>query len=190
MQDSFTPVNPMLRDVATIFYDDHDTWKLFSPCGPVGDISQISRSLHISDWEGSLDVQELDKRNIRAVLCLNMREKPAHMIDKYIENGIKHKQIFIEDGMGANIMRYFPEIYRFIVEESDRHGVLIHCTAGISRSATAVASYLLRSGMNANPNMNLETVLRYMKSQRGCISPNPSFIKQLQVYETLLRSRR
>ena len=176
-------------DLASIFLDDHDTWQLCSPCGPVGDITQISRSLYISDWEGSLDVQELDKRNIRAVLCLNNREKPAHMIDKYISNGIRHKQIFIEDSMGANILHYFPEIYNFISEESDRHGVLIHCTAGVSRSVTAVASYLLKTGMNANSDMNVATVLKFIKSSRGCARPNPSFIKQLQIYEVILKSQ-
>ena len=52
--------------------------------------------------------------------------------------------------------------------------VLVHCHAGISRSATTVISYLMKEhGMALNPATQL------VRSRRWFINPNPGFVKQL-----------
>lgn len=154
---------------------------------PCESITQITRSIYISDWEGSLDTEVLNKLNIRAILCLNDRKKPDYYLDKYIENDIKHFQIFIQDDPHANIYKYFNDIYNFIFEESDRHCVLLHCTAGISRSVTALASYLLRYGISRDSRITTDFILQFIKSKRPCIDPNPGFVAQLKYFENNLR---
>lgn len=56
--------------------------------------------------------------------------------------------------------------------------VLVHCLAGMSRSATIVCAYLL-----ATTPMNTEETIAFVKSKRPMIHPNYGFQKQLKTWE-------
>jgi len=56
--------------------------------------------------------------------------------------------------------------------------VLVHCLAGMSRSATIVCAYLL-----ATTPMNTEETIAFVKSKRSIIHPNYGFQKQLKAWE-------
>jgi len=61
--------------------------------------------------------------------------------------------------------------------------VLIHCSAGISRSAAISIAWLMKQGENGDGNgapITLERCLRMMEAARPIINPNPSFRKQLE----------
>ena len=172
--------------MTTLHYDEYD---IFTQCGPcqTGHISQISRTIFISDWEGSLDLRKLDEHNIKSILCLNDGSKPAHIVDKYIENDIRHKQIYSYDHPAQNLIQYFQEIFDFIAEESEHNNVLVHCTAGVSRSVTAVASYLMSCSMKHDHTMNVDKVLKYISKKRSCANPNQGFVSQLRKHEEIIR---
>jgi hypothetical protein len=57
--------------------------------------------------------------------------------------------------------------------------VLVHCAAGVSRSATVVLGYLM-----ARQNLSLAAALQHLKEVRPWVSPNPGFMQQLEAYET------
>ena len=64
--------------------------------------------------------------------------------------------------------------------------VLVHCFAGISRSATLILNYMIRKLLE-NPSMRnekvdniLSYVLYHAKGKRRVINPNEGFIKQLK----------
>lgn len=167
---------------------EYNNWINATP-NPIGQISQISKNIYISDWTGSLDVNQLDRLGIRAVLCLNDRFKTEDDLFNYIDRGISHKHITIYDDVDVNIMKHFPEIYKYMYENIRKGGVLVHCTAGISRSVTAVASFMIRHGLRKNKSLNIPIVLKYIKQKRNCANPNPSFIRQLQIYESMIKLR-
>lgn len=56
--------------------------------------------------------------------------------------------------------------------------VLVHCLAGMSRSATIVCAYLL-----ATTSMNTQEAISFVRSKRSIIQPNYGFEKQLRVWE-------
>lgn len=59
--------------------------------------------------------------------------------------------------------------------------VLIHCHAGISRSATVCMAYIMKS-----LGYNLRSAYDYVKNRRSCVSPNLHFMGQLLEYEKRL----
>lgn len=62
--------------------------------------------------------------------------------------------------------------------------VLVHCSAGISRSPTLVLAYMIK-----NENLTVEEALKKMRSLRSIIDPNFSFIAQLRVWEKKCRTK-
>lgn len=66
----------------------------------------------------------------------------------------------------------------------ENHGkVLVHCQAGVSRSATICLAYLMYTAK-----VGLETAFEHIKSRRSVISPNLNFMRQLENYEKEIKS--
>lgn len=95
----------------------------------------------------------------------------------------KYLRCPISDKPDSNIRAYFEEAHQFIKEalSSKEDRVLVHCQAGVSRSATICISYFM-----AIEGMNLEAAFSFVKSKRPIINPNAGFMKSLKEFETFL----
>lgn len=75
----------------------------------------------------------------------------------------------------------------FIVVSEEAHqcgrGVLVHCQAGVSRSATIVIAYLMKHTL-----MTMTDAYKYVRSRRPVVSPNLNFMGQLLEFERDLNS--
>ncbi|KAK8743046.1 hypothetical protein OTU49_001501 [Cherax quadricarinatus] len=92
----------------------------------------------------------------------------------------KTKEAF--DVPGCRIIDIFDECCDFIHTAVVSGGcVLVHCNAGVSRSASIVIAYLMR-----HYSMSFDEAFRFVKSKRSFIRPNPGFLEQLKEYETKL----
>lgn len=82
--------------------------------------------------------------NIRSP-TLNMRAVLS-VIDTPIttNTNLFHKQIMATDETGFRLSRYFDEGADFIHNHLKYGNVLVHCYAGISRSASLVVAYLIK----------------------------------------------
>lgn len=93
------------------------------------------------------------------------------------ETFIRH-QILLDDTAEADIMVHFIPAITFIQAELDKgRGVLVHCQAGMSRSVTIVAAYLMYT-QNIDPTAALEII----RNARPNVEPNPGFLLQLEIF--------
>lgn len=87
----------------------------------------------------------------------------------------------LDDDAKANISKYFDISANFL-RYHQHHGipVFVHCMAGMSRSSTLVANYLMKKY-----NINALTALDMLKKRRPIVRPNSGFIRQLVETEEL-----
>ena len=89
-------------------------------------------------------------------------------------------QVPVRDIETANIARYFPTTCYFLRHQllELKQSVLVHCMAGVSRSATIVLAYLMQCH-----GLSLATAFRHVRQRRPIIQPNAGFCSQLRGWE-------
>ncbi|CAF1032030.1 unnamed protein product [Adineta steineri] len=123
-------------------------------------------------------LQKFDIKNILNVCDLRLGQT-------IVENfNVIH--IPMPDEPRTNIKQHFDrtnELLHGIFERQER--CLVHCAAGVSRSATIVLAYLMKYHHNT-----LKEAFYYLIEKRPQVWPNEGFLLQLIRYETeLLRTR-
>jgi len=97
-------------------------------------------------------------------------------------SAINHLFCPLTDTGNANISQYFEESFSFIDAcITSGKPVVVHCLAGISRSATLVIAYLMRK--QRKPYLD---VLTFVQQKRGIVCPNLGFCLALRDFETYL----
>jgi hypothetical protein len=90
---------------------------------------------------------------------------------------VEHKIIEADDDMKFQLNQHFDEAVHWIDEMLRETNVLVHCMAGVSRSATIVIAYLVKKGK-----LPLKQAIEHTRKKRWIISPNEGFLKQLESY--------
>ncbi|KAL4438919.1 hypothetical protein ABPG74_016639 [Tetrahymena malaccensis] len=132
----------------------------------------ISGKLYLGNEDASTIKEEITKRNITHILIAGSGMK------KCFEKDFTYMQINVEDSNNWDISKHFESSYKFIEEGKS---VLVHCAAGVSRSATIVISYIMKK-----QNKSFDEAFKLVKDIRYIIRPNKGFTKQLQEYEKTL----
>jgi predicted protein tyrosine phosphatase len=85
--------------------------------------------------------------------------------------------ILVKDRDDVEIAPFFPTTRDFISNYITEGPVLVHCSAGMSRSATIACNYM----MFDNPflRLSVQNALLYLQAARPIIMPNRGFIQQL-----------
>jgi dual specificity MAP kinase phosphatase len=73
---------------------------------------------------------------------------------------------------------FFP-VFRFIEQERKKGNVLVHCAAGISRSATLLLAYTMNKYRTT-----LDDAFSHALRRRPCLQPNKGFLLQLRKFQT------
>ena len=140
------------------------------------EINQITDTIYLGNVEAAFDIPKLKKLGIRKILTV-MSAFGNH----YSENAFIHKTIDIDDDYESNIICYFKECLLFM-DGYDK--VFVHCAAGMSRSATIVVAYLMWKRK-----LSLNEAIKFVKNKRPVISPNLNFMRQLEIFEELLKKK-
>lgn len=72
----------------------------------------------------------------------------------------------------------FPQAFSFIDSHFPNRRVLVHCVAGVSRSAAVVTAWLMHKN-----NISMETAYELVKTHRPNVSPNKGFMEMLKAYD-------
>eukprot|EP01061_Rhynchopus_euleeides_P006137 TRINITY_DN15214_c0_g1_i1.p1 TRINITY_DN15214_c0_g1~~TRINITY_DN15214_c0_g1_i1.p1 ORF type:complete len:395 (+),score=114.13 TRINITY_DN15214_c0_g1_i1:35-1219(+) len=99
-----------------------------------------------------------------------------------VPEGVNHLCVEVDDTESDDLLSHFEESVNFITEALSQGTVLIHCFAGVSRSATVCVAYLIKQKQ-----MGAEQAIALVKEHRPSINPNPSFRAQLLKYEAQQR---
>ncbi|XP_067857433.1 dual specificity protein phosphatase 1-A-like [Heptranchias perlo] len=143
---------------------------LYDQGGPV----EILPFLYLGSAYHSSRKETLQSLGITALLNVSSN------CPNYFEGVFQYKCIPVEDNHMADISAWFQEAIDFIDSVKNSGGrVLVHCQAGISRSATICLAYLIRT-----QRVRLEEAFDFVKQRRGVISPNFGFMGQLLQFET------
>ena len=81
----------------------------------------------------------------------------------------------VNDTASGRLDRHWEAAFTFIASAVAKGGrVMVHCSAGVSRSASLVIYWMMRKYR-----MTLMAAYRALKTSRGCIAPNFTFWQQL-----------
>lgn len=96
-----------------------------------------------------------------------------------------YKTINIDDLPSCNLKQHFATCHRFIEQATAQGGtVLVHCWAGVSRSATIVITYLMQKH-----GISMMQATDLVRQQRWFINPNPGFKTQMKRWEREISSQ-
>eukprot|EP01084_Bolivina_argentea_P267904 454912_1 len=213
------------KALSDIIVNPDDCNKKDIPSIPV--MVDVPPSMIICDWlylgncQTAMNLVLLNKMGITHILNVTQNITCFHIF-----SDIKYAQIPIEDATASNLYDYLEAACSFIdecnpfyyhknqevIDEMNNNldwkppKILIHCAAGISRSATITIAYLmtrtvrynyieknklkfiaeqLKYNENSNKLLRLSEAYYYVKSCRFIIQPNGGFIDQLQQFEKL-----
>ncbi|XP_064207343.1 uncharacterized protein si:dkey-175m17.7 [Anguilla rostrata] len=143
-------------------------------------ISPILPFLFLGNERDAQDLDLLLRLNIGFVVNVT-----THLPLYHLDSGlVRYKRLPATDNSRQNLRQYFEEVFEFIEEAHQTgRGVLVHCQAGVSRSATIVIAYLMKHTL-----MTMMDAYKYVRSRRPVVSPNLNFMGQLLEFERDLNS--
>ena len=93
----------------------------------------------------------------------------------------EYKTLSLTDVSTTNILPVFKESLEYLDDCISNDGAaLVHCYAGISRSATICIAYLMW-----RENLSLGAAYSLVHDARSIVQPNDGFRVQLQIFESL-----
>ncbi|ANB13451.1 tyrosine protein phosphatase YVH1 [Sugiyamaella lignohabitans] len=136
-------------------------------------MNKITDNIYLGSFYALSATKTLRQNNVTHILSLVETDIKSEFLE-----GFKHMRVQIDDIEDENIIQYFPRIIAFMDDAINAgNSILVHCMAGVSRSATAVCAYLMRTHVWTS-----EQALTFVKSKRSVANPNTSFLDQLKIF--------
>uniref|UniRef100_A0A8D0AZA5 Dual specificity protein phosphatase 10 n=1 Tax=Salvator merianae TaxID=96440 RepID=A0A8D0AZA5_SALMN len=139
------------------------------------ELTPILPFLFLGNEQDAQDLEKMQRLNIGYIINVT-----THLPLYHYEKGLfNYKRLPATDSNKQNLRQYFEEAFEFIEEAHQcGKGLLIHCQAGVSRSATIVIAYLMK-----HTRMTMTDAYKFVKGKRPIISPNLNFMGQLLEFE-------
>jgi hypothetical protein len=140
--------------------------------------NEIIPGLFLGSMNSSFEVMILQQFQIHNVIVCGPF-LPEFLQNSHLERQypIRYLRIPVADSIDEELIRYLPIVCRFIDEclVQRQEGILVHCQAGISRSASVIIAWLMYQ-----QHIDYSQAFTIVQSQRNFIHPNERFMKDLQ----------
>lgn len=134
----------------------------------------ICPGLYLGSWQTESDSTCLKLHGITHILQVGRELFPSHA-DVFV-----YKHIPVYDMEAQDIVVHLRDCFNCIDEAREKGGILVHCAAGVSRSATVVIAYVM-----AQRCCSYDTALAVVRASRSIVNPNKGFVLQLQEWERM-----
>ncbi|NXY55254.1 DUS16 phosphatase, partial [Callaeas wilsoni] len=152
------------------------------PCLPVCNTgpTRILPHLYLGCQRDVLNKELMQQNDIAYVLnASNTCPKPDFIPESHF------LRVPVNDSFCEKILPWLDKSVDFIEKAKASNGhVLVHCLAGISRSATIAIAYIMK-----RMDMSLDEAYRFVKEKRPTISPNFNFLGQLLDFEKKIKTQ-
>ncbi|KAM8973659.1 dual specificity protein phosphatase 16 [Pelodytes ibericus] len=152
------------------------------PCLPVSNVgpTRILPHLYLGCQRDVLNKELMQQNEIGFVLnASNTCPKPDFICDSHF------LRVPVNDSFCEKILPWLDKSVDFIEKaKASNSRVLVHCLAGISRSATIAIAYIMK-----RMDMSLDEAYRFVKEKRPTISPNFNFLGQLLDFEKKIKAQ-
>uniref|UniRef100_W5MHX8 Dual specificity phosphatase 19a n=1 Tax=Lepisosteus oculatus TaxID=7918 RepID=W5MHX8_LEPOC len=167
-----------------------ETWKdstvqvveeTVQPEGACGYVQDLSLDLQVGIVKPWLLLGETNSFALSNVIQTDVTHilNVAYGVENTFQDQFVYKQLSILDLPETVITSYFQECSEFIEQVKAQNGVvLVHCNAGVSRSASIVIGYLM-----STEGLRFDDAFALVKNARPAICPNLGFMEQLRNYK-------
>ncbi|KAG5849221.1 hypothetical protein ANANG_G00107660 [Anguilla anguilla] len=156
---------------------------LSQPCLPVANVgpTRILPHLYLGSQKDVLNKDLMAQSGITYVLnASNTCPKPDFICESHF------MRIPVNDNYCEKLLPWLEKTNDFIDKAKVSNcRVIVHCLAGISRSATIAIAYIMKT-----MGLSSDDAYRFVKDRRPSISPNFNFLGQLLEFEKGLRLRK
>ncbi|KAL3882096.1 hypothetical protein ACJMK2_028467 [Sinanodonta woodiana] len=139
------------------------------------DIIQIIDGLYLGSLDATFNTTGLQEKGITHILTIDHRPLNATQTELF-----QYKYIHALDLEDTDLLSHFQECFDFINSARENGSVLVHCFAGLSRSATITIAYLMYL-----KKLKVEEAEGIVRKKREAIKPNIGFMRQLQLFERM-----
>lgn len=166
----FAEIGNVEEQLVKSFADRKITW-LYVGKAVTDDVHAWDSLVHDCTFDTSLASSDI--RGLRREQFSRIEERKARVLSECMK-------------MEGYIERLFEPVF----EELDKavfegKKTLVHCHAGISRSATVLAAYLINRF-----DVTSDQAIAFLRSHRICVNPNPKFKEELTNYAKALSAYR
>lgn len=176
--------------------DDYQSAVMYLRCAPenlgsdkkLSDIplgSDYHNKLFLTDLLAMSDEDIVIDNGISTIIYIGTEKKGNRLLNFYEENSIKNYFYELKDRPDSNIYDILDDTYEKISNGLDDGNVAVHCVAGISRSASILLYFLLKSKLM----LTLLDAVKYLKKHRREVDPNDGFLLQVYLKNKLCNSK-
>jgi len=137
---------------------------------PASVYNRVIPRLFLGELQSAFKFDKLKEDGITCILNVslsNYHQRPH----------LRYWRIQIADEPEVDILSLLPEACKAIDDGINCGGILVHCDAGVSRSASFVIGYLIwKRGIG------FDEALRIVRESRPRVQPNAGFERQLRLF--------